>query len=279
MTAELAALEHANWIEYLAASVALGEHGVLVRDRGIVTLLGHVPMRFFNQVLVERPGASADAIGDAVALGREREDPFVVSLRDGIDDRFKPLMADLGLVADDDAVTQAMAMHPLTNSTPFPGPTPGFDIQRVTNGAGLDDHRLAVTAGFAADPAVAQAMMDVPLLERPECAVYVGYFEGQPVTTGLGWWTGRSIGVYNIATVPAARRHGFGAAMTARVVADGATEGCDVAVLQASSMGRPIYERLGFRTSLRYTGYVDGSTGTQPTGGTRSGRKEGDERV
>jgi len=76
------------------------------------------------------------------------------------------------------------------------------------------------------------------------------------VTSGLGWRSGRTIGVYAISTVPAARRHGYGEAMTARVVADGIAAGCDVAALQASAVGRPIYERLGFRVDVLYNAYV-----------------------
>jgi hypothetical protein len=41
------------------------------------------------------------------------------------------------------------------------------------------------------------------------------------------------------------------------VVADGVAAGCDVAGLQASEMGRPIYEKLGFRTVVSYAAYVD----------------------
>jgi GNAT superfamily N-acetyltransferase len=85
----------------------------------------------------------------------------------------------------------------------------------------------------------------------------VGYTDGEPVTTGLGVRTGRTIGVYNIATIESARRRGFGAAMTIRIVDDGTADGCDVAILQASDMGQPTYERLGFRTVVEYRGYVD----------------------
>jgi predicted GNAT family acetyltransferase len=80
-----------------------------------------------------------------------------------------------------------------------------------------------------------------------------------PVSTGLGVRSGRTIGIYNIATIPAARGKGYGAAITRRNVADGVAAGCDVAILQASDMGFPIYERIGFRTVVEYVGFVDPS--------------------
>jgi hypothetical protein len=39
-------------------------------------------------------------------------------------------------------------------------------------------------------------------------------------------------------------------------VTDGVATGCDAAALQASELGRPIYERLGFRVDVRYTSYL-----------------------
>ena len=131
----------------------------------------------------------------------------------------------------------------------------------MTDAAGIDAHRQVVTAGFGSDPAVALGTACPDLLDRPECVVYVGYADGDPVVSGLGWRTGRTIGVYSIATIASARRRGYGAAMTARVVADGVAAGCDVAALQASEMGRPIYERLGFRTVVSYVAYVHSGQG------------------
>ena len=131
----------------------------------------------------------------------------------------------------------------------------------MADAAGIDAHRQVVNAGFGSDPAVALGTACPDLLERLECVVYVGYAGGAAVVSGLGWRTGRTIGVYSIATIKSARRRGCGAAMTARVVADGMAAGCDLAALQASEMGRPIYERLGFRTVVSYIAYTDPVSG------------------
>jgi GNAT superfamily N-acetyltransferase len=147
---------------------------------------------------------------------------------------------------DRDAVAEAIA----------PSRLPGFEIRRVVDHVGIDEHRTLVTEGFGSHQSVASGTTCAGLIGRPDCAVYVGYADGTPVVSGLGWRTGRTIGVYAIATIPAARRRGFGAAMAARVVTDGLAAGCDVAALQASEEGRPIYERLGFRVDVRYTAYV-----------------------
>jgi GNAT superfamily N-acetyltransferase len=136
-----------------------------------------------------------------------------------------------------------------------PSRLPGFELRQVVDAGGIDEHRWVVTQGFGTPPSVALGTTCKELLDRPECAVYVGYADGAPVASGLGWRTGRTIGVYAITTIPAFRRHGYGAAMTARVVSDGLAAGCDVAALQASEMGRPTYERLGFGVDVRYTAY------------------------
>jgi hypothetical protein len=54
-------------------------------------------------------------------------------------------------------------------------------------------------------------------------------------------------GIYNVATVPDARRRGAGAAATAAAMAVGQGRGAQTAILESSPIGRSVSERLGFR--------------------------------
>ena len=255
---ELAGLEHENWIAYLTGVVSCTSGSKVTRAGGVVTILTGLPMDWFNQILIEREDATPAGVLAGVARARERDEPYVVRLREGIDDRFVPTLAQAGLVpAGQRVLMPGMVAFPIDHGVIASHASPELEIHRVTDEAGIDTHRRAVTAGFGSDPAVALGTACPDLLDRPECVVYVGYADGDPVVSGLGWRTGRTIGVYSIATIESARRRGYGAAMTARVVADGVVAGCDVAALQASEMGRPIYERLGFRTVVRYAAHVD----------------------
>jgi len=255
---ELVALEHENWISYLTGVVSRTSRAEVTRTGGVVTILTGLPMDWFNQVLIEREEATRAGVLAGVAQARERGDHFVVRLREGIDDRFVPTLTRAGLApAGQETSTPGMAAFPIDDRAIARHASLELEIRRVTDDAGIEAHRHAVTAGFGSDPAVALGTACPDILDRPECAVYVGYVDGAPVVSGLGWRTGRTIGVYSIATIQSARRRGFAAAMTARVVADGVVAGGDIAVLQASEMGRPIYERLGFRTVVRYVAYVD----------------------
>jgi hypothetical protein len=254
----LVALEHENWIAYVTGVVSCTSRSTVTRAAGVVTILTGLPMDWFNQVLIERDDATPAGVLAGVAEARERRDPFVVRLREEIDDRFIPTLTQAGLApAGEETSTPGMVAFPIDHDAIAELRSPELEIRRVTDAAGIDDHRQVVTAGFASDPAVAMGTACQDLLDRLECVLYVGYVDGAPVASGLGWRTGRTIGVYSIATIEPARRRGYGASMTARTVADGVVGGCDLAVLQASAMGRPIYERLGFRTVVRYAAYVD----------------------
>jgi len=253
----LAALEHQNMIEALAAAGGLAPGAIVRRSEGVALIANGLPLRLFNQVLVEAEDVRPDAIAAAVSVTRGRADPFVVNLRVGTDDRYRPLMEELGLVRMSDAPWMpGMGLHPLPATGTRP-PTPGHEIRRIVDAAGIADHIQTAAAGFGMPVEWLAAIMGEPLLAREDMAIYVGYSDGVPVTTGLGVRTGRTIGVYNIATVESARRQGLGGAMTMRIVDDGAADGADVAILQSSDMGFTLYEDLGFHTVVEYDGFID----------------------
>jgi GNAT superfamily N-acetyltransferase len=216
-----------------------------------------MPFDWFNQVLIERDDATAFDLVAVAGPATAGRDGLVVRMRAGTDDRLVPDLTKAGWIeADARLMTPGMVAFPIDRFAAITLDLPGFEIRQIADVAGLEEHRTVVTDGFGVDRSVAVGTTGLDLLDAPGTLIYVGYADGAPVTSGLGWRSGRSIGVYAISTVPAARRRGYGEAMTARVIADAVAAGCDVAVLQASESGRPIYERLGFRVDVRYDAYV-----------------------
>ena len=256
---DLARLEHENLIEATAVATANVQDRLDRHESGVALIVSGLPARIFNQILIESDDAQPAAVQEAVTITRARGDRFVVNLRVGADDRLAPLMAELGLVPISDTPwLPGMALYPIPNSgEPLP---PDHEIVRVTDERQIVDHITATVAGFVMPEAMVRELVTMATINRPTVAVYTGYTNGQPVSTGVGVRTGNTIGIYNISTVPDARRRGYGAAVTSRIAADALKAGCNVAVLQASPMGFPVYERLGYRTVVEYMGYIDPPT-------------------
>ena len=251
---DLQRFEHGNLIEVFGIIVGAQPNAVVRHDDGVATIASGLPMSLFNQIFIESGSATSPAaIADAVALMREREAPWVLTLAQGLDDRFLAVATDLGLVLDPGEGFPGMAVAPLP--APVPEPT-GLEIRRVV-GASLRDHASVVERGFGLDRAIIDAVVSDALAADPRFAYYVGYVDGVAVVAGLGVQTGDTIGVFNIATLDEARRRGYGAAITRRILIDGALLGCTIGTLQSSEMGRPVYEAIGFRTVATYVGYVD----------------------
>jgi GNAT superfamily N-acetyltransferase len=87
---------------------------------------------------------------------------------------------------------------------------------------------------------------------------YLGFLRGQPVATSA-LFLGRNVaGIYVVSTVPSARKLGIGAAVTLHALREARTAGYPIAVLQASPMGRSVYQRLGFQEFSKLYGYSPG---------------------
>ena len=81
---------------------------------------------------------------------------------------------------------------------------------------------------------------------------YVGYVDGEPVSTVSLVEGGGGMGVYNLATLPERQRRGYGeAVMRCALERHGARR----VILQSTPAGLKLYERMGFRTVTQVSVY------------------------
>lgn len=85
---------------------------------------------------------------------------------------------------------------------------------------------------------------------------YLLAWRAEPVATASAMLTGDVAGIYNVATLPHARRRGFGGMLTAHVARDAADRGASLAVLQSSQAGLNVYRALGFRDRGNFEQFI-----------------------
>jgi hypothetical protein len=139
---------------------------------------------------------------------------------------------------------------------PLPAAPPELRIERVENFDRAADLERTLVDGYPApefQPFENVQLYTPSMFGAAGWHHFVGYVEDRPVAAGSAYVGERLLRVENIATLSEVRGKGYGAAMTAAAI--GADES-KPAVLVASDLGRPVYERLGFEAVLRVTYWV-----------------------
>lgn len=244
----LARLEYAGMLGWLATQCAQVPGAVVEIDGGIAVFATGNPIPIFNQV-VTGDGATADDLLAGVAILRSHAAPFWIALRRGLDDRFQPTLEALGLHPGAHPMP-GMALDPIPAD--LAGQANGLEIRLVEDAAGLRDHARVVSLAYGLDERAVSDAIGERLWEVDGNRVYLGESGGRPVAVGMSRQFGDTVGIYTMGTIPEARGRGFGRAMTERLILDGSAAGCTTAVLEASEMGRPVYERIGFRVVQEY---------------------------
>ena len=225
--------------------------GAFVHDGADVLLVDSgVPTDTFNAVCRARlPDGDADR-GIAWAIGHFRAKGFPFSWWVGPSSR----SADLGerLIARGLSFAEAELGMTCALSRPLeraPAP-PGLEIRRAETRSDLRDYAAVIAAIW--DPPN-RGVVDV--YERASAAAlasgsparyYIGYLDGDPVAASECFLAHGVAGIYNVVTLPSARRRGIGTALTAAALRGARREGYRTATLQASAQGRGVYAQLGF---------------------------------
>lgn len=256
MSAEKAAegnlVTHMTWVQSrLAGGRVSATDELVLSDSGI-------PSDTFNFVCRARlPGDPAPAIARVTDYFTSVNRPF--SWWVGPADRPAKLgqaLLDAGFAAAESELAMAADLAALPPAGPVPD---GLRIERATTAAHIADYARVVAANWdPPDPNVPTFYrLAAPILRAHHCPIrlYVGYLGEIPVATAELTVSGSAVGLYGVATLLSHRRKGFGTALTLRPLLDAHAEGHTLAVLQASTEGRPVYARLGFKETGHYTEY------------------------
>jgi ribosomal protein S18 acetylase RimI-like enzyme len=234
----------AAWGEYATRS-----GGRLVVDDGLTYVVGsHPTPAIINTVFRTDP-----RVIPADVLARTREfysalgHGFTLVTSDHSD-------ADLIQAADAGGWTMAIKLPAMVCRAPLAGsPMPaGVSLRRAEPRADIDAFRAVIRGGFANDEdeiaAVETAFSTPAALDRANTVGVLASVDGLDVAVAqvdvfesmgyVGW----------VGTLPSFRRRGLGEIVT-RAVTNAAFElGADIVVLEASPMGLPLYEKMGYET-------------------------------
>jgi GNAT superfamily N-acetyltransferase len=235
----------------------LGRSGTTEMEEGPGWLRWSTPVAhpWFNGVLCSRPPAEGDAAGDTaafvertLAFFRSRGTPAITwwFSPGQPPSEWAPYLQAHGFRFDNNTPGMALDLDILSAEHRLP---PGLEIAVVEDDAALGVWMDVFTQGYPIPPemkAPFHALMADLGLGLP-MRNYLGTLDGLPVATSNLYLGAGVAGVMFVATLPAARGRGIGAALTLAPLYDAHRLGYHAAILQSSEIGYPIYRRLGFQ--------------------------------
>lgn len=129
---------------------------------------------------------------------------------------------------------------------------PGLRIEKVTDKRGVRDFETASVRGFSSsanEDEGAGSLLGNAILDDERMRMWVGFEDDRPVSAASTFIEAGINDVTLVATVPEARRRGYGAALTWHAtLADPALP----SLLLATNDGLPVYEGMGYVTLFRF---------------------------
>jgi hypothetical protein len=230
----------ADWIE--ASGRAAGNP--VLRTADVVAVDEHSPHLLLNSGILLRPVTAADGgrvVGDLLSLyAGGAGGPFSV---------FSPWPVEL---PDVEVGGHPPVMLRVAGGEAPPVPD-GLAVVEVTTLELLAEYERVLVEGFPLDelqPFRAHTALHPSSLHVPNMRMFIGLVDGRGVCGATSIVAHGVNHVEWVATVADARGRGYGAAVTwAATLADPSTH----AMLVATDMGRPVYERMGYVTLDRWT--------------------------
>jgi GNAT superfamily N-acetyltransferase len=211
---------------------------VLEGDGVVAAVVPACPERaVINSVCYEEPGALADAYEELASAYAEIGANWTVWVHAGDRDA-ADLLERRGHFLD--AQPEAMARElDGVERPPDDALSDWTATGRVADVGAINDRAYQ----FGSD-SLSRALAAFP---EGEAHIYTANDAGRPVACVMTVDCDRNADVEWVAVVPEARGHGLSGKLLAHGLADAAERGAETTTLIATRLGRPVYERLGFR--------------------------------
>jgi GNAT superfamily N-acetyltransferase len=220
--------------------VGRGSEGAraLQRDGVVAAVVPACPERsVINSVCYEEPGALAQAYDEIAAAYAEIGANWTVWVPPGDRDAVE-LLERRGHFLD--ATPEAMARELEGIERPPDDALPDWTAAgRIADVGWIND----CSYQFGTD-SFSRALAGFP---EGEAHVYTADEAGRPVACLMIVDCGRNADVEWVAVLPEARGRGLSGKLLAQALADAAERGVETTTLVSTRLGRPVYERLGFR--------------------------------
>jgi len=192
-----------------------------------------------------QPGQFLDALREAQQIYRAKGAPCIVRLQPLADEEAGEYLRGCGLSPQSDTTVETIALSGTYSTDPRirlseDGVQSWIDTYADVHGYGGSER-----AGIAAH----LALVPIPQVFA------VAFEEGNPCAVGRAALENGLLGLFQIATLPKARRKGLGRAVMIALLEWGRTKGADTAYLQVESENlgaRKLYSSLGFQPLYTY---------------------------
>lgn len=183
---------------------------------------------------------------------------FTLSVRVGeqeSDASLEQLALEDGLLAVGDAPVMVCRTPPAAADL-----SSGVELRWVDEGAPMRDAIVLSDAAYQSlgmpPGVILEACTDVERMCAPHLFTAIAYAGDEPLASAMVLLSHGIAGVYYVGTVEAARGRGLAGAVTRAVTRRAFEHGARFVCLQATTMGEPVYLRMGYVEIERYHGLV-----------------------
>jgi hypothetical protein len=243
-----------NLIEFTREDVRWQRPYTLLEEDGVMLFAGASDFPAYNNGVLRTDDSVPGT--EVVARAREffaaRERGFSLWVRDtGQDEDLREAAEAGGIVAFGDS--PQMVCRARLEDKPLPD---GVEIRMVEDAAGARDYAAVVgpayvSLGAPEDANASHFNGPNALLTGPHLHSAVAYLDGAPVSCAQILLSHGIAGVYWVGSLEAARGRGIAEAVTRHVTNLGFDLGAADVQLQASTMGEPVYRRMGYEDAYR----------------------------